>query len=62
MSMEAFIANPEAIEVTVTMRMPLRHWQQLRDQLESKWPSSDLHRDLSALIRQVEGKCTLTPR
>jgi hypothetical protein len=34
--------RPEEIEATMTVTMPIREWEKLRDQLAEKWPSSRL--------------------
>lgn len=36
------IENPGEIECTMKITMTMTEWEELRDQLESKWPSSRL--------------------
>ena len=47
------IENPDEIEATLKMTMPIGNWIRLKDQLENKWPSSDLNRTIAGLLLQV---------
>ena len=43
------IENPQEVECTMKITMSVKEWENLRDQLENKWPSSRL----SSAITQV---------
>jgi hypothetical protein len=45
--------KPEDIVFTVTITMKAKEWEQLREQLTSKWPSSDLAMNISDLLAQA---------
>jgi len=49
------VSDPDDIECSVKITMPLRKWRQLRDQLNSKWPSWELSSAISSMLRNVEG-------
>ena len=50
------LKQPEKIEATMTITMPLEEWKDLRDQLSDRWPASrfsDQIRDMVAKAEQV---------
>ena len=44
--------NPDSIEATMKITMTLKDWSDLRDQLQSKWPSSWLSNGITDLLGQ----------
>jgi len=44
--------DPGNIEATMKITMTLEAWTNLRDQLQDKWPSSDLSCTINDLIMQ----------
>jgi len=44
------IENPKEIECTMKITMKVGDWEILRDQLESKWPSSDLYMQITSIL------------
>ena len=47
------IEKPEDIQCTMKITMTLKHWGELRDQLERKWPSGELSGTITDLISQA---------
>lgn len=45
--------KPEDIVYTMTITMTAKEWEQLRDQLTMKWPSSQLSSWVSDLLGQA---------
>lgn len=45
--------NPKAAEYTLTLTMTAKEWEELRDQLAEKWPSSRLSSVISDLLAQA---------
>jgi len=48
------VNNPDAVEVTLRLTMPVKQWKELNAQLVHAWPSWDLSRLINDLTRQVE--------
>lgn len=48
--------SPDEISMTLTMTMPLGQWKKLRSQLAQDWPSWDVGRQISDMVRQAEEK------
>lgn len=46
------LEDPKNIEATMKITMPLRQWEELRSQLQDKWPSSDLSSHINSLLSQ----------
>lgn len=44
------IENPGAIEATMKITMTVKEWEELRDQLASKWPSSRLSQAITSVL------------
>lgn len=47
------IEDPQNIQATMKLTTSLKEWEALRDQLENKWPSSDLSYKISELLAQA---------
>jgi hypothetical protein len=48
------IANPDAIECDLTLRMTLSEWKVLAKQLPEQWPSHRLSSMISDLVSRAE--------
>ena len=48
------IINPQKIEAKMEIMMTIEEWEQLRDQLENRWPSSRLSLAVSNLLSQAK--------
>ena len=46
--------NPDEMQASLTITMSVKQWRDLRDQLDSKWPSVRLAGFIGGLIRQAE--------
>lgn len=44
------LENPEAVEATMKITMTVKEWEDLRDQLASKWPSSRLSSAITSML------------
>jgi hypothetical protein len=44
------LENPEAMEATVKITMTVKEWEDLRDQLVQKWPSSRLSNAITSML------------
>lgn len=55
MSLKAKIAieSPGEVMATMTITMPVSEWEQIRGQLESRWPASQLSSAISQLVRKA---------
>ena len=47
------VENPDKIEFTLTMTMPLKDWKELQDQLKHEWPSIHLTSQINSMIFQA---------
>ena len=47
------IEKPEEAEATMTITMPLKDWESLRDELNGKWPASELCSKINDLLSQA---------
>lgn len=47
------IEEPAKIEATMKITMSVKNWEELRDQLEMKWPSSELSGKITDLLVQA---------
>lgn len=47
------IEKPDEIVATMKLTMPVKEWEELRDQLSSKWPSHDFSRAINDLLSQA---------
>lgn len=45
--------KPEEIEYTLSMTMKAKDFEAFREQLSSKWPSSELVRQINSLLSQA---------
>ena len=45
--------NPESIVYTMTITMTAKEWEDLREQLQQKWPSSRLSSSITDLLAQA---------
>lgn len=50
MKVRFMIENPQAIEATMKITMTVQEWEQLRDQLQQKYPSWKLSEAISSVI------------
>ncbi len=50
MKVRYMLERPEAAEATLKITQTVAAWEQLRDQLESKWPSSELSSAITRLL------------
>lgn len=44
------IEEPGEIQATMKITMAVKEWEELRDQLAQKWPSSRLHSAITSVI------------
>lgn len=44
------IENPQEIEATLKITMTVKEWEELRDQLQGKWPSSRLNAAITSVL------------
>ena len=44
------LENPQDLEATMKITMTVKEWENLRDQLENKWPSSRLSQAITQVI------------
>lgn len=47
------IEAPDEIEATMKITMSVKEWTELRDQLQSKWPSSRLQSAITDVLSQA---------
>jgi hypothetical protein len=47
------IESPGKIEATLKIRMQVSEWEELRDQLTQRWPSSRLSEAITNLLSQA---------
>lgn len=47
------IEEPEKVEFTMKITMSAKEWEELRDQLQEKWPSSRLFQAITSLMSNV---------
>lgn len=47
------VEDPKKIVATMKITMPISEWEELRDQLNRKWPSNDLLNLITDLISQA---------
>jgi len=47
------IENPQEIECTMKLTMSVKEREKLRDQLESKWPSSRLQQAITQVLSEA---------
>ena len=45
--------DPESIVYTMTITMTAKEWEDLREQLQQKWPSSRLSSSITDLLAQA---------
>ena len=50
MKARLMVECPGEIEMTAKLTMKMDQWEQLRDQLESKWPSSRLYSVITEML------------
>lgn len=50
MKVRFMIESPQDIEATMKITMPVKEWEDLRDQLAEKWPSSRLSIAITSLL------------
>ncbi|GAG22865.1 unnamed protein product [marine sediment metagenome] len=48
------IQKPGEVIATVTISMKVKEWEELKEQLEQKWPSSDLSSLITDLVWQAK--------
>jgi hypothetical protein len=48
------VLNPDAIEMELTVKMPLRDWKRLQEQLPNKYPAYRLIEQIADMTRQAE--------
>ena len=48
------LQNADNLEALLTIRMKVKEWKMLKDQLKDEWPSSDLSRLICDLINKAE--------
>ncbi len=46
------IEAPQEIECTMKLTMTVKEWENLRDQLENKWPSSRLQQAITQVLSE----------
>ena len=47
------IESPDTVEATIKITMSLKDWADLRDQLNGRWPSSELANTITDLLGQM---------
>jgi|GEM_PF-5859864 len=47
------IEEPREIECTMKITMSMKEWENLRDQLDSKWPSSRLQSAIKQVLSEA---------
>jgi hypothetical protein len=47
------INDPDSIEFTLTVTMPLREWKRLREQLKHEYPAFKLSDAISEMVKQA---------
>jgi hypothetical protein len=47
------IENPLEITATMKVTMTVKEWEELRDQLENKWPASRLSLAITSLLSEA---------
>lgn len=53
MNVKFTATQPDNIEMTVSLTMPLKNWRLLSQQLSTAWPSSELSMDIDSVVRQA---------
>jgi hypothetical protein len=53
MRMRFTIENPAEVECTIKITMTMGQWDTLRNQLETKWPSSELSRAITHVLSEA---------
>jgi len=48
------VEKPDAIEMTLTMTMPLGHWKKLKNQLANNFPAWDLSTAITEMVNKAE--------
>jgi hypothetical protein len=48
------IDDPGSVVVTLKLRMSLKEWLQLRDQLKNEWPSSNLSLVIGDAVSKIQ--------
>ena len=48
------IVNRDKIDISLNMTMNLKEWKYFANQLEEKWPSSDLSRAINELVWKID--------
>jgi hypothetical protein len=47
------IEHPQDVECTMKLTMSVKEWEDLRDQLDRKWPSSRLCDAITSILTEV---------
>jgi len=47
------IENPQDIEATMKITMTVKEWEELRDQLQQRWPSARLSSIITSLLSEA---------
>lgn len=45
-----YTTKPDEIEFTLKVTMTLKHWKELRDAIDDKWPGWDFKRQITEMI------------
>ena len=48
------VENPDAVEMTLTLTMPLGQWRRLKEQLGNAWPAWDVGSAIREMITKAE--------
>lgn len=48
------LQQPDTIEATMTITMPLNEWKALRTELSGRWPSSRLSDQIDVMVSKAE--------
>lgn len=56
------IESPQEIEATMKITMTVKEWEDLRDQLENKWPSSRLSSAITSVLMDARRVVYATER
>lgn len=47
------LESPGEVQATMKITMPVKEWEDLRDQLQEKWPSSRLSHAITSMLSEA---------
>lgn len=48
------VEDPDAIEMTMRITMPLKSWRELKDQMPTEWPAMGLREKITDMVIKAE--------